>query len=132
MNKEKKVITLTKTEGALRQVNAAIEAFWRGDFDIAITLSGAAEGMLDRKEAHLFSYMRDAPRVQHVPKKDWIGAINQERDWLKHNSPKHSDTAEIHRGAAAIMISRAASKLENWPPQIEEFRDWLINNLHDL
>ncbi|MBV8895029.1 MAG: hypothetical protein JO051_00850 [Acidobacteriaceae bacterium] len=132
MHPEKKVITLTKAEGALRQVNAAIEAFWRGDFDIAITLSGAAEGMLDRKGSHLFAHMRDASQVQHVPKKEWIGTLNQERDWLKHNSPEHSTTAEIHRGAAAIMISRAASKLENWTPQIEEFRDWLSNNLDDL
>jgi hypothetical protein len=30
------------------------------------------------------------------------------------------------------MIARAASKLENWPPEIEEFKDWLINNLDDL
>jgi hypothetical protein len=30
------------------------------------------------------------------------------------------------------MIARAASKLENWPPQVEEFKDWLINNLDDL
>jgi hypothetical protein len=132
MNPKKKVMTLTKAEGALRQINAAIEAFWRGDFDIAITLSGAAEGMLERKEAHLFFHMRDAPQVQHVPKKEWIGTLNQERDWLKHNNLEHPVTAEIHRGAAAFMIARAASKLENWPHQIEEFRDWLMNNLDDL
>jgi hypothetical protein len=132
MNPEKKVMTLTKAEGALRQISAAIEAFWRGDFDIAITLSGAAEGMLERKEADLFLHMREASRVQHVPKKEWIGTLNQERDWLKHNNPEHSATAEIHRGAAAFMIARAASKLENWPPQVEEFKDWLINKLDDL
>ncbi len=132
MNPEKKVMTLTKAEGALRQVNAAIEAFWRGDFDIAITLSGAAEGMLESKEPNLFLYMRDASRVQHVPKKEWIGTLNQERDWLKHNNSEHSARMAIHRGDASFMIARAASKLENWPPQIEEFRDWLIKNLGDL
>jgi hypothetical protein len=132
MNPEKKVMTLTKAEGALRQINAAIEAFWRGDFDIAVTLSGAAEGMLERKEAHLFLHIRDAPQVQHVPKKEWIETLNQERDWLKHNNSDDSATMEIHRAAAAFMIARAASKLENWPLQIEEFKDWLINNLDDL
>jgi hypothetical protein len=30
------------------------------------------------------------------------------------------------------MIARAASKLENWPPQIEEFKDWLKSNIDDL
>jgi hypothetical protein len=54
MNFEKKVMTLTKAEGALRQIKAAIEAFWRGDFDIAITLSGAAEGMLEEKRVICF------------------------------------------------------------------------------
>jgi hypothetical protein len=132
MNPEKKFLTLTKAEGALRQINAAIEAFWRGDFDIAVTLSGAAEGMLESKEAHLFSHMRDASRDQHVPKKEWIGTLNLERDWLKHNSSEHSATMEIHRGAAAFMIARAASKLENWSPEMEEFKDWFINNLDDL
>jgi hypothetical protein len=125
-------MTLTKAEGALRQTNAAIEAFWRGDFDIAITLSGAAEGMLERKEAHLFLHMRDALQVQHVSEKEWIGTLNQERDWLKHSNCEHPATLEIHRRTAAFMIARAASKLEGWPPQIQEFRDWLVNNLDDL
>jgi hypothetical protein len=132
MKPEKKTMTLTKAESALRQVNAAIEAFWRGDFDIAITLSGAAEGMLEREDAHLFSYMRDAPKVQHVPKKEWIKTLNRERDWLKHSGSEHSATAEIGRADAAFMIARAASKLENWPHQIEEFADWLKINSGDL
>ena len=37
MNPDKKVLRLTKVEGATRQTDAAIEAFGRGDFDIAIT-----------------------------------------------------------------------------------------------
>ena len=46
MNPDRKGLTLTKEEAATRQTNAAIEAFARGDFDIAITLAGAAEDLL--------------------------------------------------------------------------------------
>jgi hypothetical protein len=38
-------IKLTLTEGASRQVDAAIDALERGDFAVAVTLAGAAEGM---------------------------------------------------------------------------------------
>jgi hypothetical protein len=50
---------ISKIEGASRQVDAAITALTRGDFDIAITLAGAPEGMLDREGLHMFAYLRD-------------------------------------------------------------------------
>jgi hypothetical protein len=40
------ILSLTKIEAATRQTEAAIEAFVRGDFDIAITLAGAASANL--------------------------------------------------------------------------------------
>jgi hypothetical protein len=123
-------LTLTKAQGASRQTAAAIEAFARGDFDIAITLAGAAEGMLERQGPHMFSFLRNSPRVQDVEKKDWLTALNVERDWLKHSSG--SATLQVNRGDAAIMIARAASKLEEWSPRMEEFKDWLLNNTNDL
>jgi hypothetical protein len=39
---------------------------------------------------------------------------------------------EIDREAAAFMIARAASKLEKWSPQMEEFRGWLRKNVDNL
>jgi hypothetical protein len=48
-------LNLTKVEAAIRQVEAAIEALERGDFDVAITLAGAAEDMIDRPGS-LFAY----------------------------------------------------------------------------
>ena len=45
MNVPDKPVQITKVEAATRQVEAAIEAFRKGDFDIAITLAGAAEGI---------------------------------------------------------------------------------------
>jgi hypothetical protein len=125
-------LSLSKIEGATRQTNAAIEAFVSGYFDIAITLAGAAEGMLEREGPHMFSFMRDSPRVQNedVKMKEWIAVLNLERDWLKHAGG--TETLLIERGDAAFMIARAASKLSTWSPRMEEFKVWLLNNVDDL
>jgi hypothetical protein len=119
-------LRLTKEQAATRQTEAAIDAMHRGDFDIAITLAGAAEGMFDRTESHLFKFMRDHPKVVNVRQKDWIATINGARDWLKHNATK--GPIELQIADAAIMITRAASKLETWTPKIEEFRSWMVAN----
>jgi hypothetical protein len=46
MNVRDRPLKISKAEGASRQVEEAIKALERGDFDIAVTLAGAAEGML--------------------------------------------------------------------------------------
>jgi hypothetical protein len=123
-------LTLTKIQGATRQIDAAIVAFVRGDFDIAITLAGAAEGMIERDGLHMFAFLRDSPRVQDVEKADWISTLNLELYWLKH--PSGPDTLQIERAHAAYMIARAASKLEKWTPQMEDFKVWLCKNVDRL
>ena len=120
-------LTVTKIEAATRQTEAAIEAFARGDFDIAITLAGAAEGMIQRDGPHMFPFLRDLPRVAHVQKKDWIATLNAERDWLKHDSGP--DTLVIEKEVAWSMIARAASKLEKWTPRMDEFKDWVVKEI---
>jgi hypothetical protein len=132
MKPEKTILRLTKEEGASRQTDAAIEAFGRGDFDIAITLAGAAEGMIERQGDYLFSYLRDSSKVQHVEKKEWIRTLNEERDWLKHADPHHAPVLELHREHAAMMIARAASKLINWSPRMQEFKVWLSEDKENL
>lgn len=121
-------IKLTLTEGVSRQVDAAIDAFERGDFAVAITLSGAAEGMIRREGYHLFAGLRDNPRSKEriAEKKDWIALLNRERDWLKHGG---DDEMQIECFDAAMMIARAASKLEVWTPKMEDFRVWFLQNL---
>jgi hypothetical protein len=57
------LIKLMLTEGATRQVDAAIDALGRGDFDVALTLAGAAEGMIKREGIHLFSFLRESARA---------------------------------------------------------------------
>jgi hypothetical protein len=124
-------LTLSKTQAATRQVETAIEAIERGDFDVATTLAGAAEGMLDRPGHHLFDYLLNHPKVRHLDrKKEWIPVLNRERDWLKHAGPPGH--MEIGRYAACSMIARAATKLEVWTPSIVAFGDWYVENIEQL
>lgn len=127
-----KSLIISKEEAASRQTGAAIEAFLRGDFDIAITLAGAAEGQLDRPGMHMFAFLRDHSRVKHIKSKKWISVLNRERDWLKHVTPHDAPTLTLRRADAAFMIARAASKLQQWTPQMETFKVWLIENLDAL
>jgi len=120
-------LNLTLVEAATRQIEAAIDAMQRGDYDIALTLAGAAEGMIKRDGPHMFAGLRDAPKARaRFTKEQWIALLNLERDWLKHGG---SEMMEIHCHAAAFMVARAAEKLEKWTPKIEDFRVWLLKNL---
>jgi len=124
-------LKLTLTEGMTRQVDAAIDALERGDFDVAITLAGAAEDMIHREGHHLFAGLRDNPRSKEriAEKKDWIALLNQERDCLKHGG---ADEMQIECFDAAMMIARAASKLEVWTPKMEDFRTWFLASLDNV
>jgi hypothetical protein len=120
-------LKLTRVEAMTRQIEAAIDALKRGDYDVAVTLAGAAEGMIQRDGPHMFAYLRDSPRVQDkFSKKDWIATINRELYWLKHGG---QNEMEIECADAVFMIARATTKLEKWTPKMEEFRGWLKNNI---
>ncbi|MDA9506135.1 hypothetical protein XI09_16135 [Bradyrhizobium sp. CCBAU 11386] len=124
-------LKLRLAQGAHRQVDAAIDALERGRFDVALTLAGAAEGMIERDSHYLFASLRDNPRLMERigDKKERIALLNRERDWLKHGG---TDEMQIECLDAALMIARAASKLEVWTPKMEDFRVWLLQNLDNL
>jgi hypothetical protein len=128
----KRILRITKAEGASRQVEEAIKALQRGDFDVAVTLAGAAEGMLERPGLHMWAFMMNSPKAAAFEKKELIGALNADRDWLKHPTSNESETLTLSRAEAAFMIARAASKLETWSPLMEDFKNWLVENLDAL
>jgi hypothetical protein len=106
-------VVLTKSEASRRHIEAAIKAFEEERFDVAITLAGAAEGMAPETTGPaLFPFLLDHPRIaaEGVEKKDWIEALNVERNWLKHAGPNHAPTMEFDRSAAAYMLLRAIDK----------------------
>lgn len=120
-------LRLTLHKAASRQIDAAIDALQAGDYDVAITLAGAAEGMIKRTDPHvMFNWlMQHAAATRQFEKAEWIAMLNTERDWLKHGG---SASMEIAGPEAAFMIARAASKLEDWTPKMVMFKIWLLAN----
>src|ERR1700730_18351996 len=119
--------SLTLHEAASRQVDAAIDALQAGDYDVPLTLAGAAEGMIERTGHHLFGWLKQDPRaLQRFNQREWISILNTERDWLKHGG---QPAMQISCTDAAFMIARAASKLQDWTPKMVAFKIWLLANI---
>jgi hypothetical protein len=99
------VLHLSLVEAATRQTEAAIDALQAGHYDIAVTLAGAAEGMIQRDGPHMFAYLKSAPRVlEEFSQKDWINTLNKELYWLKHGG---QPTMTIECSHAVFMIADA-------------------------
>jgi hypothetical protein len=118
-------LTITKAEGASRQVDEAINALERGDFDIAVTLAGAAEGMFDRPGLHLWTFMQEQAKAAGVQRREMSDSANAARTWLKHATPGEAASLTLEAYDAVAMIMRAMSKLEHWSPRMRRFSEWL-------
>ena len=115
-----KVLTISKVEGARRQVEEAIKALERGDFDIAITLAGAAEGMLETTD--LSAAVRKEAEAAGVSSEDPSDALG----WL--NYPGGAENHAFSGDLAVEMIMYTASKIDraSWTPLMNEFEIWLF------
>jgi hypothetical protein len=124
-------LDLTKIVAASRQADAAIDALEAGHYDVAITLAGAAEGMLPEGDNQtLFAVMRDNSKAHEVfDRKDWLSVLNMERDWLKHLTPNWPDTLYLELDDAAFMVARAISKIPVWSDRMVAFKEWYMSNL---
>jgi hypothetical protein len=75
------VFDVSKHAAAAFQFSAAIHALSMGNVISAITLAGAAEGMLfEQDQTSAFRGLRDHPAVPPDPQPDWITIINMDRD----------------------------------------------------
>lgn len=125
------ILRLQKVDAAVRQTEAAIQSFFHGDFDIAITLAGAAEGMLsDLANGSVFRDIVDkAVTTGRWSEKDFVTELNFERDWLKHPTPGKPAEITISRMEAAYMCIRAIGKLPdaNETEGIRDFKVWYLD-----
>jgi hypothetical protein len=98
-----KIVPTTKQLAATRQIQAAIAHFWKDEYECAITLAAAAEGLLPpANEPHIFSVLQASPTFKGADYNRFIV-------WLKH--PTEPNEAHIAEFEAAIIIMRAISKL---------------------
>ena len=116
-----KLLSTSKKASAIRQINAAVMHFHKGELDCAITLAAAAEGCLpSTDEPHLFKSLRRYPEAKDL---DFNLVVN----WLKHSSvdPEHIDISEFE---ATIVVARAITKYiavyHESTPRFENFLQW--------
>jgi hypothetical protein len=123
---------VTKQEGAKVQIEAAIDALETGNFAAAITLAGAAEGMLESDGVDIVGALKNSDLDRALQKK-FITWLNDERDWLKHvtkDDPRK--TLELSPVDAALMIARAVTKVAVWESaKIAEFQTWFSSAVAD-
>jgi hypothetical protein len=132
-----KKIEVTLEEAAKRQIHLAIALLYRAEFEAAITLSAAAEGMLPTPERpYLFPKLK--AWAETLPN-EGAGAkgVNDFSVWLKHGEAQRDKHAKaiISELEVIAMITRAISKYravyDGISPQMAVFRDRAIKRLQE-
>jgi hypothetical protein len=124
---------------SMRQINAAIEHMHRGDFECAITLAGAAEGILpDTDEAHFRQKVKELAAKPEIKAAGGATGPNDYINWLKHgqlirNGPR-IENATILEIEVIAVIWRAITKFRvTYPevrtPQMLSFENWALLHL---
>jgi hypothetical protein len=105
----------------MRQIHAAIDHLHRGDFECAITLAAAGEGMLPSTDKAHFCELDDA-----------VTSVNDIVNWLRHGEIKAKQHKRIENVAIGefetiVLIYRAITKFDavfedQKTPQMISFR----------
>ena len=100
-------IETTKQLAALRQITAAIQHLSKHEYECAITLAAAAEGLLrPTDEPHLFWGLKKYTPPDKFKYLDFNSVVN----WLKHYKPEDPDPFVFPEPEAAMLIQRAITK----------------------
>lgn len=121
-----KIIETTKQFAAIRQIQAAIYHFWHDDYECAITLAAAAEGVMPTTdEPHMFATLKASPAFKELDANLFI-------NWMKH--PTGPDAAYISEFEVAMVIMRAISKLiaiyKDGTDDMRKFVVWVFETGH--
>jgi len=141
--------TLTKREIARLQLVEAIDLFLRGNFICALTLAGAAEGVLAgllavegrasavEESASGILTLLDAIGLHTIqPRKDtdYYNEWNKARNLAKHHGKKEAESVTLNQFDEAYwMIERAlrnASLLALSVENVDDYRNWIIVNIN--
>jgi hypothetical protein len=113
------MMTLTKTEVAVRQLDAAIRLFLEGDYLSSLTLAGAAEEILGKLceregksvaiEAIIAFHWKDtdAALTDKVRRKTLLEIMNGARNAAKHANDAHETAFVLEQAFPLQMIMRA-------------------------
>ena len=119
---------ITKQEAALRQIRIAIKLLEEDEFEAAITLAGAAEGMM-LKGAHpiaMFEHLKELRPGDFRTEPEWVNFLNEILYWLKHSGDQGGNV--IGEFDAWVMIARAWTKYhgtyDERPPEVDSLMAW--------
>jgi hypothetical protein len=122
----KEHIVTTQKLASLKQIRGAISCLHDGEYECAVTLAHAAEGMVPNKRKDgkpLFTIMRGG-----MPDDD----PNLFSNWLKH--PRGAERARISVLEVVMMIARAIHKFvwhyQESSDHFELFQDWATLHGH--
>ena len=135
-------IETTARWASMRQIHCAIEHLHRGDFECAITLAGAGEGMLpETNTPHFRQKVKAISAAMVIPDADeGKKGANDFINWCKHatlekNGPRF-ETATINQFEVIVTIYRAMTKFravyDDQTPQMLSFTNWLKTHLPTL
>lgn len=112
------ILYLDKADAARRHIEAAVKCWHEGDFDLAITLAGAADGMTKGvKEDTLYKELMKL-RPSGLDEARARNNLNASRNWLKHDTPYLPNARPFTVIEGGIHIILAANKwgLDEDPP----------------
>jgi hypothetical protein len=126
------VIETTIRIAAMRQIHAAIEHWRRGDFECAMTLAGAAEGMLSTGHER---ELADAAASRKL--RDHYKSVRALIEWLKRGTSEvdgaASQNVSIAQLDVVLAIDRAIASFvatfSDLSPQMRSFKQCLVRRL---
>ena len=125
---------------SMRQIHAAIDHLHRGDFECAITLAGAAEGILpNTNEPHFRQRVKSLSASPGIRAEGGATGPNDYINWLKHGQTERGgpriETATISEIEMIAVIWRAITKFQatyNYTTtQMQNFAEWAKSHLQN-
>jgi hypothetical protein len=119
---------------AMRQINRAIDHCVNGEYECAITLAGAAEGMLpDTWKPHFRQRIKDSARLAAIKEEGGATGPEDFKNWLKHGTLVRGgpriEKATIPAEESVAMVYRAITKYQavydDISPQMLRFLNWM-------
>jgi hypothetical protein len=117
----------------MRQIHGAIDHVYRGDYECAITLAGAGEGILpETDKPHFRQKEKELAKLPEIKAAGGAIGPNDYINWLKHGSLVRGgpriENATIPAEESIKTIWRAITKYratyDDLSPQMMMFRDW--------
>lgn len=116
---------------SMRQINRAIDHCINGEYECAITLAHAGEGMLAEPEKpYLRQKIKDMSKSNEIQAAGGLTGPNDLSVWLKHGTLNRErvETVPIPAEESVAFVCRAISKFEavydDLSPQMISFRKW--------